>query len=66
MTSQFEKWFVAQHGYRQKAGAPSDLELKEIIAQADRAKSELDRRARWDDLVQTAMYTRNAAPDFKF
>jgi len=65
MESQFEKWFIAQHGPRQNP-TTSDLELKEIIARADRAKCELERRLRWDDLFQTAMYTRNAAPDFKF
>jgi hypothetical protein len=64
--SQLERWFIAQHGPRVANKAPTDADLLEMVQRGLEAKEELTRRERWDAQWSTALYTRNASPDFKF
>jgi hypothetical protein len=55
--SEFEKWFVAQHGKRTELkGKFTDEELKELERDGERARAELIYRHLWDEKYQSALY----------
>jgi len=58
MTSEFETWFVAQHGARDKSGMQSsdDQRLRELIYQGKIAERVLACRELWDEKRQSALY----------
>lgn len=55
--SEFNDWFVAQHGERAKAfWGHTDLELVDIANRGDAARDELGRRQVYDERKESALY----------
>ena len=58
MNSEFQAWFIDQHGPRLSSGmsSHSDRELNDMVRSGRSAERVLARRERWDEKQQSALY----------
>ena len=54
--SEFEKWFIDQHGPRTECKEYTDKQLNDIVLAGDVANGELSERRLWDEKRQSALY----------
>ena len=54
--SDFEAWFIAQHGPRERGMSHTDERLQDLIDAGKTAERVLDRRRMWDEKFQAALY----------
>ena len=52
----FKEWFEKQHGKRPRIKKCSDKDLLEIINYGNDAKSELEKREKYDAMLKSALY----------
>lgn len=52
--SEFEKWFVAQHGERPQGPGAEELHIR--VSVGNRAKQILEAQERWDARRESALY----------
>lgn len=58
--SDFEKWFIEQHGHRTGWVPGTDKQLEARIAVGKSAEAEMQGRKLWDEKRQSALYAWSA------
>lgn len=60
--SDFEAWFIAQHGRRDLENV-TDKQLQDLVSDGKAAERALGRRQIWDEKYQAALYAWQARAD---